>query len=303
MATRRSALGRGLEALIPGGPTEDARPDSSEPSSAASARSPRSEAGIRDLPIDAIVPNPDQPRRRFDPEELEKLAASLRRHGVLQPVVVRAAQDHYELVVGERRWRAARLAGLERIPVTVADIASPDRLEFALVENVQRRDLNPVELAQAFSALSDAGLTHQEIGERVGMDRSSVSNYIRLLELPRDLQQDLEENRIQLGHAKALLSVAQPERRRGLRDRIVRDGLSVRQTEAAARALPGTRTPRGHPSRAALDPDLQTLIAELRSVLKTQVRLRGTPSRGRIEIEYHGGGELQRIAAAILEPE
>ncbi len=302
MATRRSALGRGLEALIPDAQTDEIRSEAPEPISPGSASVPRDEAEVRDLPIDAIVPNPDQPRRRFNAEELEKLAASLHRHGVLQPVVVRAAGDHYELVVGERRWRAARLAGLERIPVTVADIASPDRLELALVENVQRRDLNPVELAQAFSGLSDAGLTHQEIGERVGMERSSVSNYIRLLELPRDLQEDLEEDRIQLGHAKALLSVAQSERRRGLRDRIVRDDLSVRQTEAAARALPGARAPRGRPSPVVLDPDLQTVIAELRSVLKTQVRLRGTPARGRIEIEYRGSGELQRIAAAILEP-
>lgn len=288
MTGRRSALGRGLEALIP-----DARPPDGPGMPAAS--------GVRELPITAIVPNPDQPRRRFEEADLRTLAESLRRHGVLQPVVVRASGGQYELVVGERRWRAAQLAGFETIPAIEANVAAGERLELALIENVQRRDLNPIELALAFSALSDAGMTHQEIGERVGLDRSSVSNHIRLLELTRDIQEDLERGRIQMGHARALLALSSPDKRRGLRDRVVKQGLSVRQTEAATRET-GSGARRGA-TATPLDPDLELLVAELRSALKTRVRLRGTAARGRLEIEYLGSGDLQRIAAAILDPE
>jgi len=294
MTGRRSALGRGLEALIP-----DAPDAARSPTAAAAAGS---STAVRQLPVAAIVPNPQQPRRHFEEADLQTLAESLRRHGVLQPVVVRGKGQQFELVVGERRWRAAQLAGFERIPAIEADIATADRLEVALIENVQRRDLNPIELALAFSALSHAGLTHQEIGQRVGLDRSSVSNHIRLLELSRDVQEDLEFGRIQMGHAKALLSLANLEQRRALRDRVVNDGLSVRQTESAVQ---GGGAPRKGRSAATtpLDPDLQVLVGELRSALKTRVRLRGTAARGRIEIDYLGSGDLQRIAAAILDPE
>jgi ParB family chromosome partitioning protein len=215
---RRSALGRGLGALIPGA----ARERSVVPE-VAPAPEPASIAS--ELPIERIRPNPEQPRRRFDPAELERLAASIRHHGILQPVVVRAVDDGYELVVGERRWRAAQAAGRTTIPAVVADVAPRDRLELALVENVQRHDLNPIELALAFRALADSGATQEAIGERVGFERSTIANHLRLLDLPREMQQDVEGGAMSVGHAKAILAVANPERRRSLRDRIVGDAL------------------------------------------------------------------------------
>jgi ParB family chromosome partitioning protein len=255
-----------------------------------------------ELPIARIRPNPEQPRRHFDPAELERLADSIRQYGILQPVVVRqAAGGDYELVVGERRWRAAQQAGLTSIPAVVADIAPNERLAVALVENVQRHDLNPIELALAYRTLIEQGSTQEEVGTRVGVDRTSVANTLRLLDLSRDLQADVEGGLFGLGHAKALLSVANPERRRALRDRIVADGLSVRRAEEEARTLGApTRAPRKARSGVqVLDPDTAHLIDTLRDHLQTQVRLRGSGTRGRLEIDYFGASELQRIVERI----
>jgi ParB family chromosome partitioning protein len=288
---KRSALGRGLGALIP-----SARPTATDAAPAAATPGPT------ELPIERIQPNPEQPRRRFDPAELERLAASIRLHGVLQPVVVRAVGDAYELVVGERRWRAAQAAGRTTIPAVIADVAPRDRLELALVENVQRHDLNPIELALAFQALAAGGATQEQIGERVGFDRSTVANHLRLLDLSREMQADVEGGALSVGHAKAILGVASPERRRALRDRIVRDTLSVRQSEDLARELGAATRPR-EPKRArvqVLDPDLANLVDILRGRLQTQVRLRGSASRGRIEIDFVGADELTRLVDVIL---
>jgi ParB family chromosome partitioning protein len=292
MTTRRPALGRGLGALI----ATPAQP----PPRAEEAAATR---GPGELPVDRIHPNPDQPRRRFDPAELDRLAESIRRHGVLQPVVVRQAGDGYELVVGERRWRAAQQAGRATLPAVVADVAPRERLELALVENVQRHDLNAIELALAFRALAEAGTTQEEIGARVGFERSTVANHLRLLELPREMQADVESGALSLGHAKALLSVSSPERRRALRDRIVREELSVRRAEEAAQELGAAARPARRAPAAAgvVSPDVAHLLDTLRSRLKTQVRLRGSASRGRIEIDYFGPEELDRICEIILE--
>lgn len=294
---KRSALGRGLGALIPG--ASSAR--SAEPQPAPAP--PSSAANPIELPIDRIRPNPEQPRRRFDPAELERLADSIRRHGVLQPVVVRAVEGgSYELVVGERRWRASQVAGRTTLPAVVADVAPRDRLEIALVENVQRHDLNPIELALAFQTLAESGATQEQIGERVGFERSTIANHLRLLELPREMQGDVEGGTLSVGHAKAILGVASPERRRSLRDRVVRDSLSVRQTEEAAREL-GAPTRTREKSRGAVqvvDPDLANLVDILRARMQTQVRLRGSASRGRIEIDYVGADELNRLVDLIL---
>ena len=206
---RPNALGRGLGALLPGAP----------PGTAAHPAPPAEAPGAapQELPIDSIDPNPEQPRRVFDAEQLERLAASIRRHGVLQPVVVRRAGSRYELVVGERRWRATQAAGLSHIPVVVADVAPQERLELALIENVQRHDLNPIELAHAFRSLAEAGHTQEQIGERVSLDRSTVANHLRLLDLPRELQADVESGQLGVGHAKALLQASNPERRGHMR--------------------------------------------------------------------------------------
>jgi ParB family chromosome partitioning protein len=291
---RRNALGRGLGALIP----QPAPPVAYERFEA----EPASHAAPLELPIDRIQPNPDQPRRRFDEDELARLAESIGRHGVLQPVVVRERDGGYELVVGERRWRAARLAGRRTLPAVVKDVASPDLLELALVENVQRHDLNPIELAHAFRTLVDGGATQEQVGERLGLDRSTVANHLRMLELPRELQADVEEGTLSAGHAKALLAVPSPERRRHLRDRIVGESLSVRAAEGLARDLAGPAAERRKsPRRDTPDPDLAYLIDRLREALQTKVRITGTAQRGKIEVEFYSAEELNRVARAILE--
>ncbi|HVS09737.1 MAG TPA: ParB/RepB/Spo0J family partition protein [Planctomycetota bacterium] len=304
MTARRSALGRGLDALIPSAPVRS--PDAAPAQPVAPPAAAREAlAAPAEIPIDRIVANPSQPRRTFDPGELERLAASIRRHGLLQPVVVRelpgSDPSRYELVVGERRWRAARLAGLASVPATVKDVASRQLLEVALVENVQRQDLNPIELALAFQVLAEGGATQEEIGRRVGLDRSSVANHLRLLELPRELQADVESGALGLGHAKAILQLGNPERRRHLRDRIVSEGLSVRAAEALARSLGSPVARPSPPARSQADPDLAHLVDALRDQLKTRVRITGNASRGKIEIEYYGAEELHRISREILE--
>jgi ParB family chromosome partitioning protein len=288
MSSPRNALGRGLGALIPGAP----------PSRSATSDDRTSAAVDNEISLDAIDPNPEQPRRVFDDDQLRTLADSIRIHGVLQPVVVRRNDERFELVVGERRWRAARAAGLDSIPAVVVDLDPQDRLEVALVENVQRHDLNPIELAVAFRALSDAGATQDEIGHRVGMDRSSIANHIRLLDLPREIQEDIECGRISTGHAKALLALGNPERRRQLRDRIVEEQLSVRAAEELTR--PRTRAPSRRAQRTPRDPNLQRVADSLRERLQTRVRLNGDAARGRIEIEYFGSEDLQRIAGILI---
>jgi ParB family chromosome partitioning protein len=291
MSPTHHALGRGIGALIPG-----ARPASPGPAFH-DARTDR--ASEREIAIADIDPNPDQPRRAFEPEALAALAESIRVHGVLQPVVVRRAGDRYELVVGERRWRASKQAGLASIPAVVLEIDPRDRLEVALVENVQRRDLNPIELAVAFRALADTGATQEEIGQRVGMDRSSIANHLRLLELSREIQTDVEEGRVTIGHAKALLAVTSPERRRLLRNRIVEEQLSVRAAEELARPAPRNPT---DPERARVrqDPHLQGIADALRQRLQTRVRVKGSAERGRVEIEYFGAEDFDRITGVLL---
>jgi len=275
MSSSRNALGRGLGALLPAAEQPGVIAPPSDASAGAST--PASE-----LSIDRIDPNPDQPRRVFDQAQIESLAASIRVHGVLQPVVVRPAGDRYELIVGERRWRASRLAGLDSVPAVIVDIDPQDRLEVALIENVQRHDLNPMELAIAFRTLTDNGATQEEVGRRVGLDRSTVANHLRLLDLPREMQEDLETGRVTMGHAKALLQAPNPERRRRLRDKILKEGLSVRAAEEIARGKPKEAKPRRSP--AARDPNLDRVCDALRERLQTRVRITGDGTRGRIEI-------------------
>lgn len=286
MSNQHKALGRGIGALIPG-------------VARASSPAPVAASGPTHIPLDSIEPNPDQPRRVFDQKHLEQMAKSISRHGVLQPVIVRKAGHRYQLICGEQRWRAARLAELSSIPAVVTDVADRDRLELALIENVQRADLNPIELAHAFKALCASGATQEEVGERVSLDRSTVANHLRILELPREFQADVEAGRLSIGHAKALLSMGNPERRRHLRDRIVREGLSVRSSEALAREVSKSKQPRAA-SRPAADPNRQMLVDNLRRRLQTSVRINGDDARGRIEIEYFGAEDLGRIANLLL---
>ena len=310
MSNRRNALGKGLGALIPGGGSEGRTTSNapasrlSQPAITAPETAGELAAGPLELPVADIDPNPEQPRRIFDEAHLAELAQSIKLHGVLQPVVVRRAGQRYELIVGERRWRATRVAGKETIPAVVADVEPKDRLELAIIENVQRHDLNPIELAHAYRALQESGATQDEIGKRVSKDRSSIANHLRLLELPPAIQEDVEAGRLSMGHAKALLQVTNPERRLHLRGRVIAEKLSVRETEQLGREIAGPvkrQAPR-KPRKAdtLLDPSLGPVVDDLQRRLQARVRIVGGAERGKIEIEYFESEDLQRIVALLL---
>jgi ParB family chromosome partitioning protein len=258
------------------------------------------------LDIELIDPNPEQPRREFDAIALEQLARSIGQHGVLQPVVVRAAGDRFELVMGERRFRASQLAGRKTLPAVILDVEPADRLELAIIENVQRQDLNPIELAHAYQALADAGHTQEEIGRKVSMDRSSVSNHIRLLDLSRTIQGDVEGGRLSMGHAKALLGVADLEQREGLRARILSESLSVRASERAAKEVGGDknrspREPRKKSGAVALDPDTRAYVERIERRLQTKVSLHANEDgSGKLEINYFNLEDLERLGTMLL---
>jgi len=281
MTVRTSALGRGLGALIPQRTTDA--------------------PAVADVPLSRVTPNPHQPRRRIDEADLEELAASIREHGVLQPVLVTETLDGYQLIAGERRVRAARLAGLDHIPALIRQLADRDQLEVALVENVQRADLDPIDEALAYRQLVDEfGLTQDRVAERVGKARSSVANTMRLLELHPDVQAAIADGRLTEGHGRALggLSV---EGQGHVLGTVLGQGLSVRQTEELVRRL---REPRGPAAETAparsVDPDLERLEEDLRNRLGTKVRLSRSRKGGRIVIEYYSDEELGRLYERLI---
>lgn len=262
-ATGRRALGRGLAALLGDGPSSTT-------------------AGLVEIPLDAIRPNPDQPRRSIDPETLATLAASVRASGLVQPVVVRRVDEGYELIAGERRWRAARAAGLTSVPALVRDADERERLELALVENVVREDLNPIEVARALAVLvEDFGQTQAALAERLGRSRPAVSNLMRLLELPDDVQDLVVAGQLSEGHARAVLQASGTAARRRLARRIVDEGLSVRQAEALSRAA---STERVAQARSALSPLEDWAVDVFYGTLGAATRARQT-GRGTIVVE------------------
>jgi ParB family chromosome partitioning protein len=297
----RKALGRGLSALIKPPAEGAAGAAKAARETAGAAAEPEAASAPLYIAISRIAPNPNQPRKVFRESELAALASSIREQGVLQPLVVRRRGDEgYELIIGERRWRASQMAGLNEVPAVVLDATDRQVVEMALVENVQRADLNPVELAQAFHVLTgDEGMTQEQAGKRVGLDRSSVANYLRILELEPDIQQDIIDSRLSMGHAKAILQ-APREQQRLIRDQIVRTGMTVRAAEDLARRQirsTGARKSRPGPKR---DADLVDLEDRLRKELQTKVRIVGRPGRGRIELHYFRPEELDRLSELLL---
>ncbi len=290
MGTRK-ALGRGLSALIP--PAAPIARPTPEPDTGSGAP--------LYIAVSRIAPNPRQPRKSFNDGELMALAASIREQGVLQPLVVRHKGDSYELIIGERRWRACQLAGLEEVPAVVLDASDRGVLEMALVENVQRADLNAVELANAFRALIDGeGMTQEEVGRRVGLERSSVANHLRMLELEINIQQDLIDQKLTMGHAKAILQVPRSERS-ALHQQILKGGLTVRAAEELARrdaSNAASKTSRPGPSRDVHVVDLEDQLCR---ALQTKVRIVGRRVRGRIELHYFGAEELDRLSDRLRE--
>jgi ParB family chromosome partitioning protein len=301
---KRPALGRGLGALIP-----EPRPaaPASPPPSGTSSGTPR------ELPIEAIEPNRDQPRKRFADDRLRELAASIEAQGIIQPIVVTPLPDRgpdqarYQILAGERRWRAAQLAGLQAVPVVIRDTPEAERLELALVENLQRADLDPIEEARAYDTLIELhGYTQAELATRVGKERSTVSNAIRLLKLPDRVQEMVIDGQLGMGHARALLGLERPAQMRELAQEIVRKGLSVRQTEAEVRkrSRPVKPEPEPDDDRKRHEIIVRDLEARIRRHLGVQARLRTGKSPkgpGTIELPYSDLDELQRLLQVLLD--
>jgi len=286
--SKRGGLGRGLSALIPGAP------EAGEAST-----------GLLEVPANAIAPNPKQPRSRFDDETLKELAASIREVGILQPIVVRRTGQGYEVVTGERRLRAAKLAGLATVPVVLRDSDDSDLLREALIENIHREDLNPIELGEAFRQLLDElGLKQEELADRVGVSRSHIANTIRLLALPFEVQQLLTDEKISAGHARALLALGDQEAITSLSLRVAAEDLSVRETEEIVRRFieaPAEPAPRkkASPSEAA-DPNLAEVEEILSEQLATRVVIRMGRRRGQVLIDFGSADDLDRIVSEII---
>lgn len=274
---KRRALGRGLDALMPAATS----------------------SGVREVEIDRIQPNPEQPRQRFEKSALEDLSNSIKEHGIIQPLVVAAVGDNqFRIIVGERRWRAAQMAGLDRVPVIEKDAADRQSLELALIENVQRADLNPLEEAQAYQRLvQDFGLTQVQVGQQVGKSRVAVANTLRLLLLPESVKRAVVEGRISEGHARALLGLQDAHTQLTVLERIERDDLTVRQTEELVRRFTEPREPR---TRLAKNPEVAALEDDLRRALGTKVSVRHGASGGKIVIEYYSDDDFQGLYERLM---
>jgi ParB family chromosome partitioning protein len=286
----RKVLGRGLSALL-----------SETPATAANEE-------LREVDIDLIEPNNVQPRTRFDETQLEELAQSIKTNGVVQPILVRkTAGGRYQIVAGERRWRAAQRAGLQRIPSVIRDVPDDKMLELALIENIQRQELNAIEEAYAYKRLIETfNLTQETVAQRVGRDRTFVTNYLRLLRLPEDIQRLVEESKLSMGHARALLGIDDPDQQRQIANNIIERSLSVRDTERAVkRVVAGEDTsPAPAPASADRGSDANTRAAEskLRRRLGTQVHILPNQSGdgGKIEVQYYNENDLQRVYELIM---
>jgi len=297
---QRKALGKGLSALLPGRSSGQASA-ATAPAPSGHATSLHFTAPASTLPIEAIQPNPMQPRVVFQPERLEELAASIRANGIIQPLIVRRHETQFQLVAGERRWRAAKLAGLAHVPVVIQEIADPLLLEIALIENIQREDLNAIETARAYERLGrDLGLSQEEIGRRTGKDRTSITNALRLLKLPPEVQLLLAEHRLSMGHARAILGLPTAEQQIEIAEKASAQGLSVRQVEALVQASTAERTRTGDKKEKTSDPNVRAAVEELERALGTRVRIiELSEQRGRIEIEYYSQTDLDRLFQQI----
>jgi ParB family chromosome partitioning protein len=250
--------------------------------------------GIREIEVEKIKPNPEQPRKVFNTDALSELAASVKEKGVLQPVIVREAEGgEYYLIAGERRWRAASLAGLKKIPVIIKESSPGESLEIALIENIQRDDLNPIETAEAFQRLiGEYRYTQEELSRRVGKDRTTIANYLRILKLPPEVKEFVNNEVLSLGHAKAIVSLPTRKAQVEAARTVLKKGLSVRETEALCKRivnLPGKRATK------TKDPDIIALEERLKRSLGTRVRIKHSGKRGKIEIEYYSLDELDRL--------
>jgi ParB family chromosome partitioning protein len=285
MATKRMALGKGLGALLPEfGQVEP--------------------KAFLYCGIEEIIPNRSQPRKLFDESKIQELAESIKEKGILEPLIVRRTDQGYELIVGERRWRAAQKAGLKEVPVLVKEIEGREALEISLIENLQREDLNPMEAAEAFKYLiEEFNISQEDLSKRMGKDRTTITNTLRLLKLPLEVRNQLLQNRITSGHARAILSLEHKEKQKELCALVIKKGLSVRQAEAIAKRWSEKPKKSVTPvkKRSDLESQLTSLQDSLRKYLGTKVLItQQKDKKGKIEIEYYSHEDLERIVEAIL---
>jgi len=284
MATKRMALGKGLGALLP----EFGQAESKT---------------LLYCGIEEIIPNRSQPRKHFDESKLQELAESIKEKGILEPLIVRKTDQGYELIVGERRWRAAQKAGLKEVPVVVKEAEGREALEISLIENLQREDLNPIEAAEAFKHLiEEFKISQEDLSKRIGKDRTTITNTLRLLKLPIEIRNQLLQNRITSGHARAILSLESKEKQKELCALIIKKGLSVREAEALAKrwSEKPKKSITAVKKKGDLESQLNSLQDSLRKYLGTKVQINRKGNRGKIEIEYYSHQDLERIVEAIL---
>lgn len=287
---KRGGLGRGLNALV----------SEAEYETGGSSASVSNAASETKLPIEDIVPNPNQPRIHFNETELRELSESIREHGVLQPLLVRKHGNGYEIIAGERRFQASKLAGLEELPVIIKDVDDEQMLALALIENLQRSDLNPVEEAKGYRQLIDAsGMTQEALSKAVSKSRSAITNSLRLLDLPEVVQQMIFEGKLTAGHARAILAIPYEDARIKLAEKVVAEGLSVRATENLAPLFSAGETPKT--TRPATPQSFKKAARVLRQVFNTNVRVKSTRGKNKIEIEFKDEEELSRILGEMIQ--
>lgn len=287
---KRGGLGRGLNALV----------SEAEYETGGSAASASKAASETKLPIEDIVPNPNQPRIHFNETELRELSESIQEHGVLQPLLVRKHGNGYEIIAGERRYQASKLAGLEELPVIIKDVDDEEMLALALIENLQRSDLNPVEEAKGYRQLIDAsGMTQEALSKAVSKSRSAITNSLRLLDLPEVVQQMIFEGKLTAGHARAILAVPYEDARIRLAEKVVAEGLSVRATENLAPLFSAGETPKT--PRPAMPQSFKKAARVLRRVFNTNVRVKSSRGKNKIEIEFKDEEELSRILGEMIQ--
>ncbi len=316
--TQQYGLGRGLASLIPpkkgdgsgaspfvitsasqgDGPVDDGRVFPSPPVPAA-ANTPNAGSALEEIPLASIVPNPHQPRFHFDEVKLQELADSIKEHGILQPLVVTKNGEQYEIIAGERRFQAAKRLGLPTVPVMVRDVTEQQKLELAIIENIQRHDLNPIEEAKAYLRLVDEfSLPQEKVAEKMGKSRSAVANTLRLLHLPIEIQRAVAERKISEGHAKALLAIENPEKLRAVFDLIIKEELTVRETELKVRSVsvkPHIR------SAIQLNPELLERTEHLTQILGTKVKIAPSGKGGKVIIEYYAPEDLDGLLKRLEE--
>ncbi len=299
----KTGLGKGLGALL-GGSTKAPGPEAAAPTPAAPGAPAVDGERVERLPWKSIQPCSFQPRKEFDREALEGLAESIKAKGIIQPLVVRpAGDDQYELIAGERRWRATQIAGLDTVPAVVREASDAEVLEMALVENLQREDLNPIEEAQGYGLLIDAfQLTQEEAAQRVGKSRAAVANALRLLKLDEDVQTHVRQGRLATGHAKVILGLDDAAQQKLAAERVMRDALSVRDTEALVSSLQNGAAPKAKNSgnaKAGADVHITDLENRLKQALGTQVSLRHRNGKGALTIKYFSDDDLERILGLL----